>query len=784
MEITYCDNCGSQIGPDELSTGRSKRTGEGKVYCSKCAPLFEYTSSSLLALQLPESIHDLPTGTAIPVVLEPPRSENSVTKFYFCETCGKRITDKQILEGLGRDKKLKGVFCKDCAVGVMTMEMDAINIGQLAKAKPRIPLSPASDQAEARQAPRKTSGIFRPHEAPQRNLPGKTPAGGKADRFPLLLAIGAVAVIGIVVAAVAMQQQAAPRGQVSQTQQSETVTKPPPAPDSIPSAPPVKTSPTSPTSQEQPRIASAPIVPAKKSDAPQDSPRNMPPVENAQLPCPIAPIQTLPCPIAPTTAVAVEDAGQDQLGAILKELAPLLRQNRFSDAEKLLEEKLRDPALAAISERLHGEKSDLAEIRALRRSALDALRAKGGSTVTLTMRGAKITGAVKNDPNRTDLTLALRDGLELTMKADQLDAQDVDAYAPVETGDAKAKDQRRRGLLFLAAGDTAKAEEYFTKARDSGLGNALDPYLGRIAALRLDGREAVALDAWKKAEGLFANKNWKAATQAYEIFQRDHARSAALASNAEMLKKRLESIDDALGPPREISLDLGGGVKMELELILAGEFEMGSNDGESNEKPVHNVKISRPFYMGKYVVTQSQFEKVAGKSPSHFKGENLPVDSVSYSDAEEFCTKANKLTGKPFRLPTEAEWEYACRAGTKTKYNSGDDDKGLEQGGWFKNNSEDTTHPVGQKKPNAWGLYDMYGNVWQWCQDWYEEDYYGKSGAEDPQGPVNRGNRVIRGGCWMYNSEFCRSALRFGYGDARVDHIGFRVVMASASRTP
>jgi len=142
------------------------------------------------------------------------------------------------------------------------------------------------------------------------------------------------------------------------------------------------------------------------------------------------------------------------------------------------------------------------------------------------------------------------------------------------------------------------------------------------------------------------------------------------------------------------------------------------------------------------------------------------------------------ITGKSFRLPTEAEWEYACRAGTKTKYNTGDNDAALEQAGWFNGNSEGKTHPVGQKISNAWGLYDMHGNVWQLCRDWYGEDYYGKSEAENPQGPAQGVFRVLRGGPWDGTPLYCRSAFRHRIGpDYRHSHVGFRVVVAPASRT-
>jgi formylglycine-generating enzyme required for sulfatase activity len=386
------------------------------------------------------------------------------------------------------------------------------------------------------------------------------------------------------------------------------------------------------------------------------------------------------------------------------------------------------------------------------------------------------------------IMLAMKDGPEIKITTAQLDTDDVNNLLLPEPGAGKAGDLRRRGLLFLAAGETARADNYFSKARDAGLGDAVAPYLERIAALKLVEREAAAFEEWKKAEGLFASKNWKSAKLAYETLERDYAGSAALVNNVEELKKRLETIGWALGPPRETSLDLGGGVKLELVLIPAGEFEMGSKDGNADEKPVHKVRISQSFYMGKYVVTQAQYEKVMGmgSNPSGFKGENLPVERVSYFEAEEFCKRASKLTKQTFRLPAEAEWEYACRAGTKTKFYIGDNDAAQEQAGWFKENSETKTHPVGQKKPNAWGLFDMQGNVWQWCQDWYGKDYYGKSEAANPQGPAQGTHRVMRGGSWNFPSgDCCRSARRSLLRPDDLDtYIGFRVAVTPAFKAP
>jgi formylglycine-generating enzyme required for sulfatase activity len=206
--------------------------------------------------------------------------------------------------------------------------------------------------------------------------------------------------------------------------------------------------------------------------------------------------------------------------------------------------------------------------------------------------------------------------------------------------------------------------------------------------------------------------------------------------------------------------------------IPAGEFQMGS-ENDSDEQPVHRVKISRDFEMGKCEVTQAQWQAVMGDNPSSFKGDNLPVEEVSWNDVQEFIRKLNQGDSKyQYRLPTEAEWEYACRAGTTGDY-AGD----LDAMAWYGSNSNNQTHPVGQKQANKWGLYDMHGNVWEWCQDWYDSNYYGQSPGADPTGPTAGSYRVYRGGGWLSTAASCRSAIRFSIspGDRRYV-LGFRLL--------
>ena len=193
--------------------------------------------------------------------------------------------------------------------------------------------------------------------------------------------------------------------------------------------------------------------------------------------------------------------------------------------------------------------------------------------------------------------------------------------------------------------------------------------------------------------------------------------------------------------PRELTLDLGGGVTMEMVYIAPGKFIMGGEretDGrfECVEVPKREVTITRGYYLGKYPVTQAQFQAVMGSNPSRSsKDPNAPVDNVSVTDAHEFAQKAAEKTGRDVRLPTEAEWEFAARAGTDTKWFFGDDPAKLGEYAWFQGNSDGRTHPVGQKKPNPWGLYDVYGNVAERVSDVYDRNYYARGATVDPTGP-------------------------------------------------
>lgn len=221
---------------------------------------------------------------------------------------------------------------------------------------------------------------------------------------------------------------------------------------------------------------------------------------------------------------------------------------------------------------------------------------------------------------------------------------------------------------------------------------------------------------------------------------------------------------------------------MEFVLIPAGKFTMGSPSDEKgrydDEGPVHEVTIKNPFYLGKYPVTQKQWIAVMGNNPSSFKDGTLPVEKVSWDEVQEFIKRLDEMedTDK-YRLLSEAEWEYACRAGITTRYSFGDDESMLGGCAWHSENSNIGPHPVGQKKPNPWGLYDMYGNVWEWVQDTYHDNYKGAPSDGSSWEDGNASSRVLRGGSWNCNSRLCRSASRiWNDSGSRLNYIGFRLL--------
>ena len=248
--------------------------------------------------------------------------------------------------------------------------------------------------------------------------------------------------------------------------------------------------------------------------------------------------------------------------------------------------------------------------------------------------------------------------------------------------------------------------------------------------------------------------------------------------------------------------DTAQNLNLEMVAVKGGTFQMGSNDGDDNEKPVHSVTLSN-YYIGKYEVTQKLWKAVMGNNPSHFKGDNLPVENVSWNDVQAFLRKLNQITGKHYRLPTEAEWEYAARGGSLSPAGRGagggqkySGSNNLDEVAWYWKNSGNKllsgdwnwstielnnckTHTVGTKTPNELGIYDMSGNVWEWCNDWYSRKYYKKSAGTNPQGPSSDSFRVLRGGGWKSTAHGCRVANRYYWEPYdREKKIGFRLALS------
>ncbi|WP_308232303.1 formylglycine-generating enzyme family protein [Prevotella sp.] len=230
-----------------------------------------------------------------------------------------------------------------------------------------------------------------------------------------------------------------------------------------------------------------------------------------------------------------------------------------------------------------------------------------------------------------------------------------------------------------------------------------------------------------------------------------------------------------------ISIPVKDGISIDMVRVEAGTFTMGATPEMENpwdgEKPTHQVTLTNDYYIGKYEVTQALWQAVMSNNPSYFKGDNLPVEKVSWNDCQEFISKLNTITGKTFRLPTEAEWEYAARGGKKSKGYQYSGSNNLSDVAWYEDNSGNKTHAVGSKQANELGIYDMSGNVWEWCQDWYGK--YSSSSQTNPTGANSGSNRVRRGGGWGGNAWICRSSYRYSYAPGfSNDSLGLRLVLS------
>ncbi len=267
------------------------------------------------------------------------------------------------------------------------------------------------------------------------------------------------------------------------------------------------------------------------------------------------------------------------------------------------------------------------------------------------------------------------------------------------------------------------------------------------------------------------------------------APSSNNATSAEVKRTPADATRDVLGRRHAVAdrlripLTKSNSFGMQFNLIPDGVYYMGSDDGDANERPVHRVELRRPFFLATYETTQNQYETILGENPSGFRGQDLPVEMVAWEDAVRFCEELSRRESQRYRLPTEAEWEWACRGGTLAAWSFGDDVGELGRYGWTQENADNITHPVGRKSANPLGLYDMHGNVWEFCSDWYAQ--YQPDPVADPLGPASGAYRTYRGGSYFFPAHESRSTNRPDRKyPPKGTNLGFRVVLEIDSGTP
>ncbi len=391
-------------------------------------------------------------------------------------------------------------------------------------------------------------------------------------------------------------------------------------------------------------------------------------------------------------------------------------------------------------------------------------------------------------------------------------------YDEEYTGEVDGKYAELLVYLFSYLKDGRKGDRQIVEDLSDMIGQRKEPYYNYIEnCFMIFSERGESIP--HKSEGLYLYKEKQfnekliqskedrlAEEELQELQKKESAKKSEEASKS--IQKKVESktvekiqIEENKPEASETKLEktFTNSIGMEFILIPAGEFLMGAvpqdQDANEDEKPQHKVRITKPFYLGKYPVTQEEWQKVMGNNPSRFKEltEGLifkkvvqvnlknPVETVSWNDCQEFIKVLNLKEKMKYRLPTEAEWEYAARGGglvdSQTIYTFGDDRDKIGDYAWYGANSSET-RPVGQKKPNSIGLYEMMGNVWEWCEDWFSEDYYGKSEIIDPKGPNNGEKKVVRGGSWYSNARACRVSYRNGSApDFEYYSIGFRLLL-------
>lgn len=365
---------------------------------------------------------------------------------------------------------------------------------------------------------------------------------------------------------------------------------------------------------------------------------------------------------------------------------------------------------------------------------------------------------VKAEQDRVKAAQAEALAMQMQREADLLAAQmEKEAKANAVPVQKEAKRLAEQTRDFAAA--ARMLEEIDPQWRDAKLYESICGYRDKVTTLDTAIQDAVHKGRLRFLRG-----------RVQELFK--------LQPKRDDMRRLLEVLPDEPELPLEFTNSIG----MRFVLIEPGEFMMGSNEAD-HEKPPHLVEITQPFYLGVYPVTQAEYKAVMGMNPSHFNGNaRLPVEQVNWIDSLTFCEKLNRLTVEVqrkahYRLPTEAEWEYACRAGSTGKWCTGDDVSSLYGHAWLYKNSDSRTHPVGEKKANNWGLHDMHGNVWEWCADYYGN--YSLAMLTDLQGPTTGSSRVGRGGSWACSPVRSRSAYRSNNDPLnRSDFLGFRLALS------
>ena len=308
-----------------------------------------------------------------------------------------------------------------------------------------------------------------------------------------------------------------------------------------------------------------------------------------------------------------------------------------------------------------------------------------------------------------------------------------------------------------------------------------DGYESEEGTVKLKASAPSDLQIRLSKEAVAAVSNTAAESNTNDVIQDNVSASSTSSSQSATTSSSFSSTSSVSSGSNEISIPVKNGISIDMVKVEAGTFMMGATSEmqypEDDEKPVHQVTLTNDYYMGKYEVTQALWQVVMGSNPSKFKGDDLPVDQVSWNDCQEFISKLNSMTGRMFRLPSEAEWEYAARGGKKSRGYQYSGSSNISDVAWYCENSAEKTHPVGTKQANELGLYDMTGNVWEWCQDWYGS--YVSSSQTNPTGAVSGWCRVIRDGSCYGFARNCRSSIR-GYDapDNRNDSLGLRLVLS------